>query len=214
MPRIGGAGGGDQLLLADGQAAEQRRRPAGRSRDRRGSPAPRAPWRAAAAGRSVDVSSPRNMLAATVRWRQSTTSWCTALMPSAIASCGRGEADRSRPARRSRRPVRGMTPVRSLIRVDLPAPFSPTMAWISPAPEGEVCAASARACRDSASRARAARGSAAGMSARRAARRACDVLERQASAAIGAALRVAERRVTEQSPGRRGRRGLRSGVIS
>ena len=31
-----------------------------------------------------------------------------------------------------------MTPVSSLIRVDLPAPFSPTMAWISPAWKVEV----------------------------------------------------------------------------
>ena len=28
--------------------------------------------------------------------------------------------------------VAAMTPVRSLMSVDLPAPFSPTMAWISP----------------------------------------------------------------------------------
>ena len=76
-------------------------------------------------------SSPRNMLAATVRCGQSTTSWWTTFMPSAIASCGDPRAT-GFPRHRISPLVRAIAPDRSLIKVDLPAPFSPTTAWTSP----------------------------------------------------------------------------------
>src|SRR5579883_2684473 len=52
-------------------------------------------------------------------------------MPCAIASCGRASETVS-PFHRMVPPLGACTPVSSLIRVDLPAPFSPTIAWISP----------------------------------------------------------------------------------
>src|SRR5690606_4776081 len=52
-------------------------------------------------------------------------------MPREIASVGVASWT-GRPHHSTSPAVRRMTPVRSLIRVDLPAPFSPTIAWISP----------------------------------------------------------------------------------
>src|SRR5262245_45999352 len=51
--------------------------------------------------------------------------------PAAIASCGLAKC-RSRPSTRTTPRSGRCTPPRMRISVDLPAPFSPTMAWISP----------------------------------------------------------------------------------
>src|SRR5690606_3062708 len=70
------------------------------------------------------------------------TSWYTVLMPRAWASSGVVGATGAPSS--TMLPASGIsTPVTSLIRVDLPAPFWPISAWISPA--RRVSPASARA---------------------------------------------------------------------
>jgi hypothetical protein len=71
------------------------------------------------------------MFSATVRFSQRFTSWYTVLTPCARASAGPVNR-RSTPSTRIVPAVGEWIPVRALIRVDLPAPFSPIRAWISP----------------------------------------------------------------------------------
>ena len=77
------------------------------------------------------VSSPRRMFSATVRTGTSMKCWWTMLIPRAIASDGPliVTAD---PSSRISPSSGGASPYRMFIRVDLPAPFSPSRAWISP----------------------------------------------------------------------------------
>ena len=72
------------------------------------------------------------MLSATERSGITDSSWKTLTMPTALASCG----DANRTARPSKviTPASGWTtPATTLMRVDLPAPFSPSTAWIDDA---------------------------------------------------------------------------------
>ena len=73
------------------------------------------------------------MLSATVRSGISDSSWKMQTMPAAI---GRGRVEAkltSRPSSIMRPSSGATTPAMILIRVDLPAPFSPRMAWMRPA---------------------------------------------------------------------------------
>ena len=74
---------------------------------------------------SVVSSIPRVRFSATVSWSTTLSSWNSVLMPFCLASRGLRGAY-SWPLRRMRPPVRATAPVRILMRVDLPAPFSPT----------------------------------------------------------------------------------------
>ena len=91
----------------------------------------RASFRSRKIGLAI-VSSPRRMLSATDRTGTSMKCWWTMLMPRAIASAGPliVTADCRRGGSRPRPGV--ASPYRMFIRVDLPAPFSPSRAWISP----------------------------------------------------------------------------------
>ena len=72
------------------------------------------------------------MLSATVRSGMSESSWNTQAMPAASASRGPPKPT-GRPSR-NRSPASGLsTPAMILISVLLPAPFSPSTAWIEPA---------------------------------------------------------------------------------
>ena len=83
------------------------------------------------------------MLSATVRSGISDSSWKMQTMPARVASAGSGEGD-GRPARRIS-PVSGRrTPAMILISVDLPAPFSPSTAWIVPRRQAKSTASRAR----------------------------------------------------------------------
>src|SRR4051794_21390422 len=63
-------------------------------------------------------------------------------MPASTASLAeRGAISRS--ARRTEPASRANTPVTTLIKVDLPAPFSPSSAWISPSPKVKSTSCSA-----------------------------------------------------------------------
>ncbi len=71
------------------------------------------------------------MFSATERFGHRLTSWYTVLMPSFCASSG----DAGRIGKSSSRispPDEASTPVSTLMSVDLPAPFCPIKAWISP----------------------------------------------------------------------------------
>src|SRR6478735_3725070 len=71
------------------------------------------------------------MFSATDRLGQRLTSWYTVLMPSFCAASGdRGQT--GVPASSIWPRVGSITPVSTLISVDLPAPFWPISAWISP----------------------------------------------------------------------------------
>ncbi len=77
-------------------------------------------------------SAPRNRFSSTVMSGTRLNSWKTALMPCWRASC----TDRKSAAspRSSRWPSSGLrAPATMLIKVDLPAPFSPKSTWTSPA---------------------------------------------------------------------------------
>ena len=71
------------------------------------------------------------MFSQTVNELNSLKAWWTIPMPCAIASSRRAEADR-RAAQPDLAFVRPLQPIEDLISVDLPAPFSPITAWISP----------------------------------------------------------------------------------
>ena len=82
-------------------------------------------------------SSPRRMFSATDRTGTSMKCWCTMLMPRSIASDGLRIVTGSPSIRIS--PSSGSArPYRMFIRVDLPAPFSPSRAWISSGPHLQV----------------------------------------------------------------------------
>src|SRR5262245_23121414 len=83
------------------------------------------------------------MLSATERSGISESSWKTQAMPAARASDGDAKVIGS-PSRSIRPSSGGTTPAMILIRVDLPAPFSPRTAWIRPA--RTVRSAPAKAC--------------------------------------------------------------------
>src|SRR6266850_4264959 len=87
-------------------------------------------------------SRPRQMFSATDRFGQRFTSWYTVLMPSFWASSGL-DGLISFPSRRMRPESAGWTPVRTLIRVDFPAPFCPMTEWTSPANRRKSTSASA-----------------------------------------------------------------------
>ena len=77
------------------------------------------------------VSAPRMMLSSTVNTSISLKCWCTIPIPSAVASLGLLIFTTSPFLRIS--PCSGWyRPNSTLISVDLPAPFSPSRAWISP----------------------------------------------------------------------------------
>jgi hypothetical protein len=77
------------------------------------------------------VSSPSRMFSATVRTGTSMKCWWTMLIPRAIASDGPLIVTGLPSSRIS--PSSGLaSPYRTFIRVVLPAPFSPSRAWISP----------------------------------------------------------------------------------
>ena len=83
------------------------------------------------------------MLSATDRSGISDSSWKTLTIPAALAAAGSGKLA-SRPASNIR-PVSGATtPAIILIRVDLPAPFSPRMACTRPAWTSRSAFSSAR----------------------------------------------------------------------
>jgi hypothetical protein len=71
---------------------------------------------------------PRMRFSSTVSWSTTFSSWNSTLMPEFMASrVLRGT--NSFPLKRIVPPLRRWAPVRILISVDLPAPFSPTMQW-------------------------------------------------------------------------------------
>ncbi len=82
------------------------------------------------------ISRPILMFSVMVKPGMSMNSWCTIPMPYSIASCGARMAAGCPPISTvpSKPPVEWMTgmPNRMFISVDLPAPFSPMSAWISP----------------------------------------------------------------------------------
>ncbi len=75
---------------------------------------------------------PPQIFSATPRPSTRLSSWNTVAMPAALASCGRWNA-RATPSTTSSPSSGRVTPARTFIRVDLPAPFSPTRACTSPA---------------------------------------------------------------------------------
>ena len=78
-------------------------------------------------------SRPINRFSATVRFGQRFTSWYTVLMPLACASCGEWLIISLFSPFIWMEPLsNSCTPVRTLISVDFPAPFSPISAWTSP----------------------------------------------------------------------------------
>ena len=133
----------DHLPARQRQVFDQRHRMnVGRAGARQrllGDPALRAP---------VDESEPRGgllmaMLSATESSGTSDSSWKMQTMPARLAAAGESKAT-SAPSS-VMRPASGLTtPDRILISVDLPAPFSPRMAWMRPAPMDEVAFSSAR----------------------------------------------------------------------
>ena len=72
------------------------------------------------------------MLSATLRSGISDSSWKMQTMPAALAAAGDANAT-SRPSSIMRPSSGATTPAMILISVDLPAPFSPRMAWMLPA---------------------------------------------------------------------------------
>ena len=78
-----------------------------------------------------DVSRPRNMFCATERCGASMISWWTSTTPRRSASTGPRRLI-SAPSSLSCPRLGAKWPDRIFIRVDLPAPFSPMIAWISP----------------------------------------------------------------------------------
>src|SRR5690242_15016690 len=83
------------------------------------------------------------MFSATVRLGHRLTSWYTVLIPSCWAWCGL--VIRTGVPSSSTTPASsGYAPVSTLIRVDFPAPFSPSSAWISPGKSRKSTSDSAR----------------------------------------------------------------------
>ena len=76
-------------------------------------------------------SRPINKFSATVRFGHRLTSWYTVLIPLFWASCG-DLLTTALPSILISPLWKSWTPVRTLISVDFPAPFSPIRAWISP----------------------------------------------------------------------------------
>ena len=72
------------------------------------------------------------MLSATLRSGISDNSWKMQAMPAALASAGEAKLT-SRPSIVMRPSSGATTPAMILMSVDLPAPFSPRMAWMRPA---------------------------------------------------------------------------------
>ncbi len=83
------------------------------------------------------------MLSATDRSGSSDSSWNTQTIPAALAACG-PDSTRGTPSIASV-PLSGCTtPAMILISVLLPAPFSPSTAWIDPARVARSTPSSAR----------------------------------------------------------------------
>ena len=79
----------------------------------------------------VPGSWPSTMFSHTVRFAASMNAWNTMPMPSAIASFG-DEKTRSSPLTSIVPSFGWCAPYNVFINVDLPAPFSPTIAWTVP----------------------------------------------------------------------------------
>ena len=77
-------------------------------------------------------STPRKMFSATDMFGASISSWNTMEMPWCAASLVPVRCS-SRPSNTMRPEVGGCAPAMTCISVDLPAPFSPMMAWTDPA---------------------------------------------------------------------------------
>ena len=77
------------------------------------------------------------MLSATERSGTSESSWKMQTMPARLAAAGESKAT-SAPSSTMRPASGATTPERILISVDLPAPFSPRMAWMRPGKHGEI----------------------------------------------------------------------------
>ena len=85
---------------------------------------------------------PRKMFSATVRSGNCSSSWWMVAIPRRWACAGPSSATRCPSI--SMWPASGVcTPARTLIRVDLPAPFSPSRAWTSPARRSKLTSVSA-----------------------------------------------------------------------
>ncbi len=134
----------DDLALRHGQRSRRGRRAEGRRRAARAPPAP-SPASAAAAAAAAAPPSSRSMaiFSSTVRLGKSERSWKITWMPSARACCG-VRAACATPSMTISAPGSGAwTPVRILISVDLPDPFSPTRQCTSPRPTDHSIASSA-----------------------------------------------------------------------
>ena len=83
------------------------------------------------------------ILSATERSGISDSSWKMQTMPATAAAAGFGNA-RKVPSSRNSPASGGTTPAMILIKVDLPAPFSPRTAWILPRPQLKSTLSSAR----------------------------------------------------------------------
>ena len=83
------------------------------------------------------------MLSATLRSGISDNSWKMQAMPADTASCGCAKR-RSAPSSTMRPSSGCTTPAIILISVDLPAPFSPSTAWMRPGAQAKLACSSAR----------------------------------------------------------------------
>ena len=131
------------LLVRAREVVDALRSDRGRSRVRRSAPARACASRAPATRRRSRSSRPRNRFSSTVRLGTSENSWNTGLMPIARARCGvRWRI--SSPPNRNVPSSGGNVPEITLIRVDLPAPFSPNRTCSSPARTSRSTRSSAR----------------------------------------------------------------------
>jgi hypothetical protein len=87
-------------------------------------------------------SRPRNRLPTTSRLSQSARSWYTVAIPSDDEACGPFR-DTGRPSKSTWPSSMGMMPEMILMRVDFPAPLSPTRATTSPGRTSKSTAVSA-----------------------------------------------------------------------
>jgi hypothetical protein len=83
------------------------------------------------------------MLSATLRSGISDNSWKMHAIPADTASCGCAKR-RSAPSSTMRPSSGCTTPAMTLMRVDLPAPFSPMSAWMRPRSHAKCARSSAR----------------------------------------------------------------------
>ena len=83
------------------------------------------------------------MLSATDKSGTSDSSWKMQTMPARFAAAGESKAT-SAPSSMTRPASGRTTPDRTLINVDLPAPFSPKMAWMRPVTTDRLAFSSAR----------------------------------------------------------------------